>query len=682
MSIGAIPMLRPLLSLMVGIGGASVLETISSDPSLLVVGLAIASVLCIRMTRLCLARGLVIGLMYVALGSCLYQMHRQVPAAHWERSGAEEGVFVARILELVPRRSYTQMVLSVKARLNGPGPLQQTSGKALLLVRRGSEQQLPPAGSLIGFRASFRPIQEAKNPHAFDPAAYWAQKQVRKQAWMESEELVLLRRPATASLFFFRNRVLHLLGRVLPDQDQFGIAVALVLGDKAYLDKEVKSSYADSGAIHVLAVSGLHVGLVYALFYWILEKISRWLPLGRRLRLFCLLFILVAYAGFTGASPSVCRAVLMLSCWMISKALYKTTSTLNVVCVSAFILLIFNPGLLFDLGFQLSYSAVLGILFLYPLILESWSPRFQVLQYAWKLSSVSVAAQLGTLPWSLYYFHQFPTYFGLSSLLIIPLISLVLMMAFAYLLLSWEPFLSSWLGTLLQWLIEACNQIVLLIQQLPMALVEDIWIQQTDIVLYFLLLFLIIRAFWQLSYRLLIAQAVLLLIWVSLQGYESRAKQATSSLIIYHTNDFFMADWLEKGHLLSLTEPAADSLQVQYSSAGWRSYHGMEGATMNRLPEQFVRSDTALCWTFNKEQGILIGPSSRFLPPNADPQAGKILIADPDNPWVGEWLCRDSIRLLVLIPRRYQSRTWENLARQEDIPVWSIKEQGAFEYEY
>jgi competence protein ComEC len=675
-------MLRPLLALVAGICFALEGGAMSVNPFFIVVGLAIATGLCIRITRLCLLRGVLIGLMYVALGSFLYQMHRQIPDDHWEGTGTGKGVFVARILKLIPRTSYTQMILSVKGRLNESECVQRTSGKALLMVRVEKGERLPSAGSLIGIRTTFHPIQKAKNPHSFDPAAYWAQKQVRQQAWVQPEALVVLQPPETASLFFFRNRVLDLFRRMLPDQDQFGIAAALVLGDKSYLDKEVKSSYADSGAIHVLAVSGLHVGLVYGLFYWILEKMSRWLPLGRRFRLFVLLLILLAYAGFTGASPSVCRAVLMLSCWLISKALYKTASTLNVVCVSAFILLLFNPGLLFDLGFQLSYSAVLGILFLYPLILRSWSPRFQVVQYAWKLTSVSVAAQLGTLPWSLYYFHQFPTYFGLSSLLVIPLISLVLTTAFACLLLSWEPFLAGFLGAVLQWLIEACNQIVLFIQQLPMALVEGIWIGRTDIVLYFLLLILVVRTFRQLSYRLLLAQVALLLLWGSLHGYESREKQATSSLIIYHTKDFFMADWLDRGRLLSLSEPAADSLQVQYSSAGWRSYHGVEGATMNRLPEQFARSDTALCWTFKKEQVLLIGPSGRFLPKNTKPSAGKILIADPDNPWAEEWLCRDRIQLLVLIPRKYQSRTWENLARQEDIPVWSIKEKGAFEYTY
>ncbi len=685
MSIGATPMFRPLMGLMAGVFWAAQFGPMP-EAMFFIAGIWLGNILLLlfssTMPHFFLIRGVGLWLLYGIMGCCLFQIQNQPATDHWDQGQTNEDIFVARILEQVPRASHIQLVLSVKCRINKQGTCESTSGKALLLVRKEDNQTIFKRGSLIGFCTVFGPVRKAQNPYSFNPAAYWAGKNIRKQAWVGAEEVILLEPAPEMSLPFFREQVLQILRRFLPEEEHFGIAAALVLGDKTFLDKDLKASYAESGAIHVLAVSGLHVGLVYALFFWLINKLSLIIPLVRRFRLIVLLLLLLGYAGFTGAAPSVCRAVLMLSCWLIGKALCKTPSGFNVVCVSAFVLLVFDSNLLFDLGFQLSYSAVLGILFLYPLILRAWAPRFSFTQHAWKLLSVSVAAQLGTLPWSLYYFHQFPTYFGLSSLLVIPLISFVLVMAFACLIFSWQPQLSDLLGWLLESLIDVCNEIVLYIQQLPMALLRDIWIGEADIVLYFLILIIMLRALDKLSYHLALIQVALLLLWGGMHMTIGREEQLSSSLIIYHTNDFFAADWLEKGHLLSLSDAKADSLQLQYSSAGWRSFRGMTNPSIQRLPEQFARSDTALYWTINQEQFLFVGPASRFLPQNADTSSETILLVDPTNPWVEKWLCRGRIRLLVLIPKKIIREEWKNLASELGISVWSIKEKGAFEYKY
>lgn len=687
MSTGSVPMFRPLLAFMAGIVWAYRAWPMSLDPLLFLAMLWVGLFLCCGQycstPGLCSLRAVLLWLLYFALGLFTYQTHNKVSPDHWEVTGPREGIFTARILESASRNTYDELVVSMNARVDASDQLHRISGEGLLFIRHEEGAANFPKGSFIAFRAAFQAIQAAKNPYSFDQADYWEKKGIHQQAWIGEEDLVLLKPPKASSLAYFQNRVLNLLKRLLPEKEQLGIAAALVMGDKSILDREVKSSYADSGAIHVLAVSGLHVGLVYGLFYWLIGQLAWVIPLIRHFRLSCLLLLLIGYAAFTGASPSVCRAVLMLSCWMIGKALYKTPSAWNVLSVSAFLLLIFDPGLLFDLGFQLSYSAVWGILFLYPMILRCWSPRYKAFQYAWKLVSVSVAAQLGTLPWSLFYFHQFPTYFGLSSLLIIPLVSLILITAFAGLIFSWEPFLCTFFGWILHSLIDLCNETALFIQQLPMSLVEDIWIREIDILLYFALLVLMVQTFLKLSFRLAFVQFILLLLWGSTYWPLTGKIQGTSSMIIYHTNDFFVADWLNKGNLFSLAEHHADSLQAGYASRGWRSFHGISDHSMGRLPEQFARSDTALNWNLNEEEFLLVGPSSRILPDNDCRVSKRILIADPENPWTDDWLCLDNIRLLVLIPRRYSSEeAWSQLAEQENIPVWSIKKKGAFEYKY
>lgn len=626
-------------------------------------------------------RGLLIWVLYFSFGLVLFESHEQFRDDHWEGGLRNpEGTFAARVLKTIPRASHTQLILSVKGRVDSLGQLISTSGKALLLCRQEEGAHLPSNGSLIGFTATFEPVRKAQNPYSFDPADYWEKQGISKQAWVAPRQLIVLAAPKRGTLFFVRNRVLKKLKRYLPKNDHLGIAAALVLGDKSFLDKELKSAYSESGAIHVLAVSGLHVGLVYGFFFWILNQLSLFISLGQRTKSGLLLLLLVVYAIFTGASPSVCRAVLMLACWIINKALYKKPSAWNVLCTSAFVILLLNPVLLFDVGFQLSYSAVTGIILLYPVILKCWSPTQIILTYAWKLVCVSVAAQLGTLPWSLYYFHQFPTYFGLSSLIVIPLITLVLIIAFGLLLVSWTPDLSRILGDMLGWLIESCNQVVQFIQQLPMALLSDIWIEEIDMLFYFITLALILQIIKKLSFSLFLALWGILLMWAGYACQQERLKSLSPSFIVYHTNEFFIADWQERGHQLTIIEEGMDSLPIQYASNGWRSYRGIRATPGIELSRQFARSDTALSWTLHQQRFILIGPSSRIQPEDTGFKQECIAIVDPVNPWVEEWLGKSNIRMLVLLPRKFNDGNWKRRALEKRVPVWSIREKGAFVY--
>lgn len=263
----------------------------------------------------------------------------------------------------------------------------------------------------------------------------------------------------------------------------------MVLGDKDYLDPELKQSYSSTGASHILAVSGLHVGVVFVIFNFLFSFLFRG---GRRtvvvVRSLSVLVCLWLYAVITGLSASVLRATVMFSMIQFGLSLNRKANIYNTLCASALLLLFFNPYYLFDVSFQLSYAAVFSIVFFQPRIVslidistDHWWGR--LCNWVWSLVAVSLAAQIGTAPIVLYYFHQFSFYFWLSGLWVVPLSAVVIYLTFAFFLFSWVPYVSSFLAMSLAWVVGTMNAGVRFIERLPFAVVNDIHFGLSDTLL-------------------------------------------------------------------------------------------------------------------------------------------------------------------------------------------------------
>lgn len=249
--------------------------------------------------------------------------------------------------------------------------------------------------------------------------------------------------------------------------DALGTVSALTLGYKGDLDRGVIQSFQRSGAAHVLAVSGLHTGLVYAMIVFLITLGKKIKPLyestfWRALQSVLILLLLWGYAVLTGLSPSVVRSALMLSLVEIARFCARPPLTLNIVLFSAALILAFRPSDLFNVSFQLSYSAVISIV--------AFSPLFT--QHRFDLVWVSMAAQLGTIPFTLYYFHQLSNYFLLTNLIVLPLATILVPLGLATLVLGMVPYL----GTVLVWCLQKGTELMLIavdwVQSLPGAFVQ------------------------------------------------------------------------------------------------------------------------------------------------------------------------------------------------------------------
>jgi competence protein ComEC len=258
-------------------------------------------------------------------------------------------------------------------------------------------------------------------------------------------------------------------------QREQATAAALVLGVTDGLDNELLQAYASTGALHVLAVSGLHVSIIY----WIILLVLKPLDTTRSMKwllAFISVFILWSYAFISGWSPSVLRAVTMFSFVAFSRPWRQSTNIFNTLASSMFCLLLFDPYYIMSVGFQLSYLAVFGIVFLQPRLYGLWEPSGRLLDEIWKVSSVSIAAQIATLPIGLYYFHQFPTYFLPANLAVIPISFVVLVLGLAVAVFAFIEPLVWILGWILTMTVKLMNGLVIAFEQLPFSVIDNIYI--------------------------------------------------------------------------------------------------------------------------------------------------------------------------------------------------------------
>ncbi|MGQ9846269.1 MAG: ComEC/Rec2 family competence protein [Bacteroidales bacterium] len=366
-----------------------------------------------------------------------------------------------------------------------------SKGKALVYMAIDEKSSKLNIGDEIVFIPKLNFISNKGNPKEFDYQQYLAFHFISQIGFLKSNDWLKISSDNTFSLIRMaerlRNKVLYELKSLQLPKDVYAIASAITLGYKNDIDAEIKQSYATAGATHILAVSGLHVGIVYLVLQYLLFflKKNKW---QMWLKLILILLSLWTYAFITGLSPSVLRAATMFSFLAIGKQINRQTNIYNILAASAFMLLCTNPFLLFDIGFQLSYIAVIGIVYFQPKIRNWVYLKNKILSFIWDLISVTIAAQLVTTPLSIYYFHQFPSYFLLSGIVLVPITSFVIYLTLLSLAFSIFPAISHIFTTGLKYLVIFMNQFTNFIEHLPFSSIQNIYINEIQLVLLYLLL--------------------------------------------------------------------------------------------------------------------------------------------------------------------------------------------------
>jgi len=353
-------------------------------------------------------------------------------------------------------------------------------------------KNIEPGDSITG-SSYFKKITNIGDPYEFNYREFLENKEIYYSTYLSSQKISTQKVESGFGLMRikkFRNYLICQLKQNIDNDMVFQIVSALTLGYRNDLEPETRNYFTSAGVMHILAVSGLHVGMILLFLNFALSSLKK-IKLGKYLYPFLILVGIWGYACITGFSPSVQRASLMFTFIIIGKKLHRSLSVYNSIAASAFFLLMFHPGLLFNIGFQLSYLAVISIVFFYPLFRKLLSSKNKLLKWGEDLLCISVAAQIGTFPISIYYFHQFPTYFWISNFIVIPAAYLILGSTFLFFLFSSISFLASYFSIILTFITKATVLMLIQIEKLPYALIEGLSLSGLQVIMLLFLLFFI-----------------------------------------------------------------------------------------------------------------------------------------------------------------------------------------------
>lgn len=330
-----------------------------------------------------------------------------------------------KITEVLKSSTFSERYIAEVAEYNS----YKASGKIILSIAIDSTGKKFQVDDELVVLAPKVEIKPPLNPHQFNYKNYMLKQGIYHQLKLNVYNHTVNENPSrtirgyAASL---RQNIIAKLEQANFGNAEIGIIQALFLGQRDTISADTYTDYKNAGAVHILAVSGLHIGIILLFLEFVLRPIEL-LARGKTIKLLLIVLLLWGFAYLAGLSASVVRAVAMFS--FVAYALYlnRPSNTFNILALSMFfILMVFDPMLLFDAGFQMSYAAVFAIVWMYPLLQKLWYPKNWFLRKVWQLLSVSIAAQVGVLPISLYYFHQFPGLFFISNLLIVPFLGLIL----------------------------------------------------------------------------------------------------------------------------------------------------------------------------------------------------------------------------------------------------------------
>ncbi|MEP6674253.1 MAG: ComEC/Rec2 family competence protein [Ferruginibacter sp.] len=356
-------------------------------------------------------------------------------------------------------------------------------GKILLYLVKDSVTALLKYGDRILINKKIQRISNSGNPGAFNYERYASFQQIFHNVFLKSQDFICLneKKPGWFNLFIFslQKNILAGLKKNIHGTDELGIAEALLIGYKEDLDKDLVQAYSNTGVVHIIAISGLHIGLIYIMLVWVFDRIP-FIKKAKFLKLLLVLLCLWLFTLLTGASASVLRSAVMFTFIVLGKSSGKKTSIYNSLAVSAFLLLLYDPFFLWDVGFQLSYFAVVGIVAFQQPVYNFFYIKNKWIDKIWKMAAVSIAAQIFTFPVCIYYFHQFPNFFLITNIIAVPLSSLILFAEIFLLAFAWIPLIATWLGKLTSLLLWLMNNIILTVNSMPYALCDQLSFSATE----------------------------------------------------------------------------------------------------------------------------------------------------------------------------------------------------------
>ena len=416
---------------------------------------------------------------------------------------------------------------------------QTVSGKTLINIQKDSLNKGFKIDDILIISTEIKNLNHALNPYQFDYKNYLEKQYIYHQVFTDYNSIYKINTDKhtifglAASL---RATINSKLSSYNFKPDELAIINALLLGQRQDISQDIQNSYANAGAIHILAVSGLHVGIVLLLLNFVLKPVE-YVKHGKILKVIAILALLWSFAIIAGLSSSVTRAVTMFSIIAVAMHWKRPTNIYNTLAISMFILLLIKPIFLLDVGFQMSYLAVIAIVTIQPLIYRLWIPKLKPVNYLWQIFTVTIAAQFGVVPISLYYFHQFPSLFFVSNLVIIPFLGLILGFGIFIIILALLNVLPNFLATSYGSIISMMNTVVNWVSKQEQFLIKDISFSWLQVFGWYVLIILLLKLY---KKRSVLNLSLLLTSVLLLQGVYlfHKIESQTNQFIVFHKSRF------------------------------------------------------------------------------------------------------------------------------------------------
>lgn len=458
--------------------------------------------------RLRFLPGTGVFLLFTAMGGLLTILKDPRHDTRWfgHRYSAKDALVVALEEPLVEKAKSFKANAAVKYILHKGEPV-AAAGTIILYFKKDSPgpgnrhiTEKLTYGSEIIISRELQEIRNAGNPGGFDYKRYSLFHGITHQVFLKQDDFEILpgssTSPVQSAIYASQKKILGILRRNIPGEKELSLAEALLIGYKDDLEQSLVQSYTNTGVVHIIAISGLHLGLIY----WLLSLLFKPLKGKKKLRWVAPLLTisgLWVFSLLAGAQPSVLRSAFMFTLIVLGENLNRKSHVYNTMAVSAFLLLCINPFWLWDVGFQLSYAAVLSILLFMRPVYNWFNFENKILDFAWKLNAVTLAAQVLTLPLSIYHFHQFPVLFLLTNFIAVPLSSIILISEILLCTIAFIPAAASLAGKFTGWCIWLMNTYIERVELIPGSLWDKLQVSITQTIL--LVLFIAGMGFWLLE---------------------------------------------------------------------------------------------------------------------------------------------------------------------------------------
>lgn len=593
----------------------------------------------------------------------------------------ENSLIIFRIREPLTEKPASWKAVADICKVENNHHFFKASGEAILYFQKKDSVAPLHYGDVIIVKNNLQPIRNSGNPGEFDYERYCHLQNIFFQGYFTSGSWHILQtnQGNPLKLFFLKCQswCLQTLAEYIPDKQSLGLAQALLAGYRDNMDKDLVQAYANAGVVHIIAISGLHLGLIYLVLLLILKPLpdkGRW----RWLKGILVILSLWCFAMITGAAPSALRAAVMLSFITIAKFfISRQTNIYNMLAASTFLLLCYDPYMLFNVGFELSYLAVLGIVIFQKPVYALLISENKIWNYLWKMMSVSIGAELTTFPLAIFYFHRFPVMFLAANLLVVPLATSILYGEIILLILSFFKPIATIFGLILSKTILFMNGIIDWINHLSLSGFSGIFYSALETLL--LYGFMAAMAIWFIQKkRFAFIVALIILSFFSLSSMYYGIRSSTQKkIIVYNIPRHESIDFVN-GKSVKFTGDSAVLSNKMIAQNTLIPSRDFLHTTLRDSLKHFMRQGHFV--KFFNHKMVLIDNAKMMNEINHSFPVDYVLISHNPNPDFGKIKSLFSPKMVIFDASNplWKIKQWKTVCDSLNLHHFSVQEEGAW----